>query len=98
VKEIVLTDDAKNDLQDVAVWYENQQKGLGFDFLDEFENSINIIENNPKLYPVIYKKVRRALMNRFPYAILYLIQTSGTVVFAVFHTSRNPKTWKSRIQ
>jgi toxin ParE1/3/4 len=55
------------------------------------------ISRNPELHAVIYRGVRRCLVRRFPYAILYMAEETRVVVIAVMHTRRNPQRWKKRI-
>ena len=51
----------------------------------------------PRQFPVIYKNVRRALLRRFPYALMFVIEADGTLtVIACFHGSRDPEHWQKR--
>jgi hypothetical protein len=46
---------------------------------------------------VIYKNVRRALLRRFPYALMFVIEADETLtVIACFHGSRDPEHWQKR--
>ena len=61
--------DAALDLEKAAFWYESQRPDLGVDFTNEARSLLKRIEENPLQFPVIYRDARRALMNRFPFAI-----------------------------
>jgi hypothetical protein len=51
----------------------------------------------PQQFPVIYKNVRRALLRRFPYALMFVIEADETLtVIACFHGSRDPEHWQKR--
>lgn len=89
---------AQTDLLMAAEWYENQQKGLGNKFLDEYEHLENYIGLNPKLFPEKYKMVRQASMRRFPYVVLFKIVADSVHIIAVFNCRQNPKTLKKRIK
>ena len=89
--------DAEIDLEEAAAWYELQQKRLGHNFLDEVQGTFDQIENNPNLYPVVYRSIRRAIMNRFPFAVYYQLKEETVIVIAVMHGSRHPARWKKRI-
>jgi plasmid stabilization system protein ParE len=91
-----LRPEAERDLADAAAWYQEQSPGLGHEFLEEILASFSTIEKTPRLYPVIHRKTRRALIRRFPFGIFYRIEPSAVVVVAVMHGSRNPRLWKSR--
>jgi plasmid stabilization system protein ParE len=96
MSKIRITDDAKNDINESAKFYEKRQKELGHDFLEEVEVSLARIRENPKQFPQEYREVRKALTDRFPHQVLFVIRSFGIIVFAVFHTSKNPDNWKKR--
>lgn len=60
---------AQHELDEAFLWYEEQAIGLGYE--DEFDQSIKLIISFPKLFEQIEEGVRRCLINRFPYAIIY---------------------------
>lgn len=96
MSNIQLTDDAREDLTASAKYYESKQIGLGSDFLDEVEKALEQIKQNPNQFPIIYKNVRKALVGRFPYKLLFIVKSIGIIIFSVFHTSQNPEKWKKR--
>jgi mRNA-degrading endonuclease RelE of RelBE toxin-antitoxin system len=71
-------------------WYEQQSKGLGEIFLSELNTCYKKIETQPTFYKKAKKNFRQIRLKRFPYLVVYEILKSEVVVFAVFHTSRNP--------
>ena len=73
-------------------WYEDQQEGLGDRFKEEVRNKISLILSNPLHYPV-KGKYREALIDNFPFLIIYKIDKSNDriLILSVFHTSRHPK-------
>ena len=72
-------------------WYEEQKPGLGEEFLSELESIYLKIESHPEYFGKVKKSFRQAALKRFPFVIVYEIIKTEIVVFAVFHTSRNPK-------
>lgn len=94
--EIRLRPEAELDLEDAAIWYEQQCAGLGHQFLDEAAASLSSIAASPLLYPLVHRNTRRALMRRFPFGVYYQIDTSTVIVVAIMHGSRNPSRWKMR--
>ncbi len=65
----------------------------------EFENQIQRLSTNPFTHSVRYLHVRLALVNRFPYAIHYVIKESehAIIVQTVLSTFKDPGTnWKER--
>ena len=77
--------------QEAFDWYEEQQAGLGDLFLAELENGFDKLETWPSSYAIIKKNYRQFILRTFPYAIVYEILNSDVVIYAVFHTSRNPR-------
>ncbi len=92
-----LQPDAEIDLEEAAAWYELQRRRLGHEFLDQALCTFSHIEDNPYLYPVVYRDIRRAVMNRFPFAVYYQMKEETAVVIAVMHGSRHPARWRKRI-
>lgn len=88
--------EAEADLEDAARWYEQRRGGLGKEFLDEVLRTLGTIEGNPELYARVHGDIRRAMLNRFPFGVFYLIESEGVVVVAVLHASRDPARWKER--
>jgi plasmid stabilization system protein ParE len=89
---------AEEDIIESYDYYQNEKEGLGVEFVQEVKKTINRIEDNPNQFPKIRNQIRVALTNRFPFIIIYYIKGLIINVFAVFHTSRNPKTWRRRMK
>jgi plasmid stabilization system protein ParE len=87
---------AQLELDEAFAWYQEQAIGLGYDFLDEFDQSVRLIISFPEISGRIKGDVRRCLINRFPYGIIYGIDGDTVVIFAVSHLKRKPAYWTSR--
>lgn len=77
-------------------WYEMQQKNLGIQFLDEFDAAVRRIASYPEAFVLIGGNVRRCLIKRFPYGILYALDTDKIIAIAVAHSHRKPDYWIAR--
>src|SRR5712671_6956545 len=77
--------------KDAYDWYEEQKPGLGADFLNELGGLYNKLSSHPQYFGKIKKNFRQDALKRFPFFIVYEIIKTEIVVFAVFHTSGNPK-------
>jgi plasmid stabilization system protein ParE len=93
---IVFRPEIREELDEAYSWYENQQTGLGEDFLDCVDDLLERISQMPESYAIVYRDIRRAVLRRFPYAVYYRIISSRVVVIAIFHGYRDPKVWQSR--
>ncbi|PID89506.1 MAG: plasmid stabilization protein [Bacteroidia bacterium] len=88
---------AEKDLKNSIEYYNEQQQGLDNEFLLEVKAVILRIENNPYQFPKIEKEARKASVNRFPFAVFFVVKEDLISVFSIFHFSRNPNIWKNRI-
>ena len=93
---IVFRSEVYDDIKIAYDWYESQRRGLGEDFLLILEDSYAKISREPHGYQLIYKNIRRKLVNRFPYGIFFTLRDDSIIVVAIMHTKRNPTEWSSR--
>ena len=71
-------------------WYEEQEPGLGREFLRVFRRLVDAVAEHPAMYPRHRDTIRRAFMRKFPYSVFYSVEDDMILVIAVFATSRNP--------
>jgi len=88
---------AERELDDAFEYYEYQQKELGYRFVDEVYNSINLIELYPLAWSKSSKDTRRCLVKTFPYAIIYQKRNDMILIVAIAHLHRKPNYWIDRI-
>lgn len=88
--------EVEDDVAAAYSWYEEQLIGLGDDLLLNIDAVLNAITRKPELYAVVYKKVRKANIKRFPFGIFYMINANVVTVIAIVHLSRKPNFWKKR--
>ena len=81
-----------------AQYYETRSHGLGADFLDEVQRGVETISSNPRTAPVVRENIRRRLLKRFPFGILYAIEPDTVVIVAVMHLRRRPGYWEGRVK
>lgn len=70
----------------------------GRDFVGEVERMLVQIVANPKAGNIFTRAIRRRLLRRFPYAILYQPSAEKVFVIALMHLRRRPGYWRSRLQ
>lgn len=88
--------EADDEFQQAINFYDARQTGLGTDFYLEIRDTLGRIERFPHAWPVADGEVRRCLVNRFPYGVLYSVEADGIFVLAVMHLRRDPDYWKHR--
>jgi plasmid stabilization system protein ParE len=94
---IRLLPEATDELTEAVDWYKLQRPGLGKQFLSTIRRVIRSVAANPKMHAVVYKDVRKAVVPVYPYIVLYREEQGELVVVSVFHTSRDPAEWQSRV-
>lgn len=88
---------AESEFNAAIDYYEDIEKGLGYDFSLEVFSALERIIAFPKAWLVIEGEIRRSLVRRFPYGILYAEEKDKVYVVAVMHLHRDPGYWKHRI-
>ena len=91
------TPEADAELTEARQWYSHHRKDLDLEFMQCIEVALARIQSNPRLFPVVHGRLRRAVVRRFPFAILYEVKAREIQIIAVFHSRRNPDVWKSRV-
>ena len=87
---------AEEEFYEAIEYYEECQDGLGLEFAKEVFATIERIVNFSQAWSKICENIRRCLVNRFPYGIIYTIQNDEIIILAVMHLNRKPKYWKER--
>jgi toxin ParE1/3/4 len=89
--------DAEAELIEAASYYEGRVSGLGGRFLQAFDAAIDTILYDPVEWPILEEDIRRYLLKRFPYGVLYSIDGDELQILAVMHLKRHPDYWKYRL-
>ena len=61
------------------------EPGLGYDFAIEVYATIQRIIEYPKAWPKIDKEIRRSLVQRFPFGVLYSEEGNSIFIIAIMH-------------
>ena len=94
---IRFTPEADLELTEAREWYSHQRDDLDLEFMQCIDNALSRVVSNPLLFPIVYRELRRVVVSRFPFAIFYEVSSNEIQVVAVFHSRRDPETWKSRV-
>ncbi|MCF6360367.1 MAG: type II toxin-antitoxin system RelE/ParE family toxin [Cyclobacteriaceae bacterium] len=95
--DIEFIKEAKLDVSEGFNWYDTKVSGLGSKFLESISNSISFLEKNSYQYQLQYGKIRKVMLTKFPYQIIYFINKRKIIVLGVIHSSRDPTIWENRI-
>jgi plasmid stabilization system protein ParE len=88
---------AEWEMVQAARYYESNLPLLGSEFLSEVKRVVKGIETHPEAAPKVKGDIRRRVLRRFPYAILYQVDPDEIVILAVMHQRRQPDYWHGRI-
>ena len=94
--EVRFTAAARADLSDAITWYEDHAPEVVAPFRQALRDVVQRIAENPKQFLSSPHQTRRALLRRFPYFVIFREIGDTAYVVAVFHTSRDPRTWRQR--
>jgi plasmid stabilization system protein ParE len=95
-RAFVVRPQAEAELEAAAAWYADRARGLGAEFVRVVDAAFAAIHRNPLQFPVVHGTVRRAVIRRFPYSVLFTATEEEIVVLSLFHSRRDPKRWQSR--
>ena len=87
---------ALRELQEADAFYRKERPALGDAFLDEVERALAQIRELPRSCPLVRRTVRKKLLRRFPYAVLYSVQSQEIRILAIAHHKRRPFYWRGR--
>ena len=89
--EVIYKALAQAEVAEAFEWYEQDHIRIGEKFLDQLKRTNWFLTQNPHLYPCVDGEIRRANLNRFPYALFFVIDGDTVNVLSCFQQSRDPK-------
>lgn len=87
---------AKSELQDAIAFYESELPGLGKQFKEEVRQLITRIVAYPRAWSVERGEVRKFLLHKFPYKVLYSVEKDHIIIISIAHQHRKPNYWVDR--
>lgn len=91
--KIEFLEPAYKEYQEAIKYYNLQNDGLGDRFIEEINRTISIISNYPELFSEYTVNTRKAVINIFPYNIIYSYKNDIITVIAIAHHHRKPDYW-----
>jgi plasmid stabilization system protein ParE len=96
IRTVVFRPQAEQEVLLARRWYEEQRPGLGVQFANAIDDTIERTSSNAPAFPFVHGETRRAVVRRFPYGIYFRTLTDDIVITAVMHGRRHPRRWQSR--
>jgi toxin ParE1/3/4 len=88
---------AEEEMTEASLFYEAASEGLGSDFLADVQFGIDSLLEHPHLGHAVGRGLRRILLHRFPFSLLYSVESNAILIIAVAHHGRRPGYWKDRV-
>jgi plasmid stabilization system protein ParE len=91
--KIIFSSLAKQEMEDATRFYELELPGLGRQFRQEVKEAALRICAYPEGWSKEKGEIRKCLLHRFPYKLLYSIEQDHIFIIAVAHLHRRPDYW-----
>jgi len=88
---VILSTGVEQELEEAALWIENERAGFGEKFITAFDETVNHPSRTPFAYAVKYKSCREISIGRFSYILVFKIIDEVVLIVRLMHTSRHPK-------
>jgi len=90
---VIFTKLARQELEDAVRFYELEYSGLGRKFKEEVRKAALRIAAYPEGWSIERGNVRKCLLHKFPYKLLYAVDENQILIIAVAHQHRKPDYW-----
>lgn len=91
---VQLTPEAEADIDEAYRWYEQMRAGLGELFAVALRRTLTNVSQRPTAFRLAQGRMRRALVDRFPYSVFYVHENEAVVVIRCLHVRRDPTHWR----
>ena len=72
-------------------WYAERSMQAAENFIVEVKRNIETIKNNPTQFKNRYKNYFESTLEKYPFDIVYIIESERIVIMSIYHQKRNPK-------
>jgi len=93
---VIFTRFARQELEDAVRYYELEYTGLGRRFKEEVKKAALRIATYPKAWSIERSDVRKCLLHKFPYKLMYSLEEDHILIIALAHQHRKPDYWIGR--
>jgi len=98
VRSVEFHPEAQSEFASAARFYEDQRLGLGLDFILTVQRTYERLLEFPAAGRPFGRRLRRVLVPKFPYGLLYRVEADRIYIIAVMHLHRRPGYWRSRLR
>ena len=95
-RSLRLHDAADLELNEAADFYDLESPGLGDVFLYDVERAFAQIREFPDAAPSVAPGVRKLVLAKFPFMLIYSVRVDVIRVLAAAHQRKRPYYWRGR--
>lgn len=89
--------EARQDVRVARAWFTDIHPSLADRFGRDLDRTVGFVADNPEMYAQVYRGLRRAVLKRFDYAVVYRLLRDEIVVLGVLHCKLDPRTTQARM-
>ena len=94
--KILFDELASLEYQDAIEFYELEVQGLGLRFKEEVKRALRNLIKFPDMGSIEKADIRRCILHKFPYKILYSNEGELLYIITIAHMHREPNYWINR--
>jgi plasmid stabilization system protein ParE len=95
---VIFSPEARQEFEEAERYYNQQWPELGNRFREEVSSALPRLRSWPLSCPTERGEIRRLALSRFPYKLLYSVESDHIYVIAVAHLHRKPNYWVERLE
>lgn len=94
--QVIFSVEARQELEEAEQYYDRQLPGLGGRFHVEVKSALQLVRAWPLSCPIELDAIRRLNLSRFPYKLLYSVESDHIYIVALSHQHQAPNYWVDR--
>ena len=87
---------ARGDYRESLAWYRERSARAAAGFEAAVEVALRRIAETPEAWPLCDERHRFYILRRYPFSIVYRIESFGVLIVAVAYSSRSATYWRGR--
>lgn len=92
---VVIDSQAEAEARESFLWYRDRSLAAARGFQIAMDEAIDSLSRAPYRWPEVEPGIRRRLLSRFPYSVLYSADEHTVTIVALMHHKRRPSSWKT---
>jgi plasmid stabilization system protein ParE len=98
MKPVQVHPEAETEIDAAFNWYWQDSVRAALRFDSELRQTFGLLRRDPSAYSLYLRGTRRALVNRYPYSVIFRELPRKIEIIAVAHAKRRPTYWVKRIR